>query len=72
MTYFDEKECEAGGSTCGAWHDWFTASDDADPTAIDEGRDPKGLADVTFHPVDCHRPDTCPLYVRCKTEMGLA
>ena len=62
MSYFCERKCAVGGVACGAWADWFNASEDADPSAIDEERDPVGLEDFTFQAAECARPDVCTIY----------
>lgn len=59
---FVEAHCTVGGSSCAAWHEWFWASVEADPSCNDEDRDPVPLAEWPFNPLACERPDICPLY----------
>ena len=61
---FVERECAVGGCMCPAWDEWFQASEDTDPAAIDEDRDPKPLEEWPFNPLACERPDICRLYRR--------
>lgn len=62
QTWFVEARCAFGGCRCGAWEDWFMASDDRDPTAIDEERDPKPLSRFPFDPKNCADPERCAMY----------
>lgn len=61
MICFREPDCKVGGAHCPMWNSWFIQCEDADPTSIDEERDPKALTNVAFDPEECARPETCEL-----------
>lgn len=69
---FVEEKCAIGGTLCRAWDYWLWASDAADPTAIDEGRDPLPLPGYPFDPNHCGRPESCTLYaaLRARASIG--
>lgn len=62
--HFVETECAVGGTSCGAWHDWFSACDAQDPSAIEEDRDPVEITDFPFAIADCQQKEKCSLYRR--------
>lgn len=69
---FVESDCKWGGCACGAWADWFQASEDADPRCMqrdedgDYLRDPVPLTDFPMVIADCARPDTCANALRAR------
>jgi hypothetical protein len=67
MTFFVERECTIGGCLCPAWQEWFMASEETDPQAVSEERDPVPLEEWPFDPAACERPDICPLYRKHKS-----
>ncbi len=62
--HFEETECAVGGVYCGAWNDWFDACTDADPSSIDEERDPALITNFPFQTIRCRKPDHCPLHAK--------
>lgn len=68
MIVFVKTKCLVGGCLCPAWDEWFQASEDTDPDAIKQGRDPLPLEEWPFNPLACERPDLCPLYASAKAK----